>query len=341
MNKRLVFSKRFCILFAIVITSCLLTSCSLTAEGETPSKHIDKTSIGPAVILADQLFAERADIEKLKQSVDLLATTRDPAERSYDVEWKFAKYSYFLGKATENENEAIKIFEAGKIAGQIGSRIHPDRPDGYFWYAANLGELSRISPVTVGIKSIDDIRDAMMKVVEIDPSYQSASAYDALGQLELETRNVKGGTVEKAVEFLETGFALNKDNANIRVHLAEAYIAADRDADARKMLSELLELKADPEYKIEHGQALEKANIRSRPTLKTGHIPEQIISGSDSSTIETLTFEFNSKESVHGLAVLFERLTIRSNYATSPFSRIIRPLNERSSRYYQAQPAAI
>lgn len=239
----------------------------MTAEGETPANAVDKTTIGPAIIQADQLFAERLNTEKLKQAVDLLGKTRDPSKRSYDVEWKFAKYSYFLGKATENENEANKIFEAGKNAGQIASRIHPDRPDGFFWYAANLGELSRISPVTVGIKSVDDVREAMMKVVEIDPSYQSASAYDALGQLELETRNVKGGTAEKAIEFLEKGFALNKDNANIRVHLAEAYLAVKRDADARKMINELLRLQADPEYKLEHKQAVEKAKKLLRGQL--------------------------------------------------------------------------
>ncbi len=134
----------------------------MTAEGETRAGPVDKTTIGPAIIQSDLLFAERADIEKLMQAVELLGKTRDPSERSYDVEWKFSKYSYFLGKATENENEANKIFETGKSAGQIASRIHPDRPDGFFWYAANLGELSRISTVTVGLRSIDDVREAMM-----------------------------------------------------------------------------------------------------------------------------------------------------------------------------------
>lgn len=262
------FSKRFYLIITIVITSYLLTSCSLTAEGETQAKPVDKTTIGPAIIQSDQLFAGRAeDIEKLRQAVNLLGQTRDPSERSYDVEWKFAKYSYFLGKETENEKEADKIFETGKSAGQIASRMHPDRPDGHFWYAANLGELSRISPVTVGIKSVDDIREAMLKVIEIDPSYEGASAYDALGQLELETRNLKGGTAEKAVEFLEKGFSINKGNANILVHLAEAYIAVKRDADARKMINELLQLKADPEFKREHDQAVEKAKRLLRDQL--------------------------------------------------------------------------
>ncbi len=266
-NNRRTFPKRFYILITIVITSYTLTSCSLRAEGEIPARSVDKTTIGPAIDEAKRLFAGRDDLENLKKAVDVLNKARDPNERSFEVEWKFAKYSYFLGKRLDKEDEAIKIFESGKSAGQIASRVRPDAADGYFWYAANLGELSRISPVTVGIRSVDEIRDAMLKVIELDPSYQGASAYDALGQLELETRNVKGGKAEKAVEFLEKGLALNKENANIRVHLAEAYIAVKRDTDARRIINELLESKADPEYKLEHEQAVEKARKLLRNLL--------------------------------------------------------------------------
>ena len=70
--------------------------------------------------------------------------------------------------------------------------MEPDKPDGYFWYGANLGELARRSPITVGIKSVADIQQAMNKVIEIDPGYQKASAYDALAQIELQTTMTGG-----------------------------------------------------------------------------------------------------------------------------------------------------
>ena len=105
--------------------------------------------------------------------------------RNFEVEWKFAKFNYFLGKHTTDEKESEKAFEDGVQAGRIASRVEPNKPDGYFWYGANLGEQAKKSPVTVGIKSIDDIREAMNKVIEIQPDYQAASAYDALAQIEL------------------------------------------------------------------------------------------------------------------------------------------------------------
>ncbi len=258
-KKRLRFPRQFYILITIVITSYSLISCSLSAEGETPARSVDRTTIGPAIDEAERFFAGRTDLENLKKAVEVLGNARDPNERSYDVEWKFAKYSHFLGKRTENEDEAIKIFEAGKSAGQIASRVMPNATDGHFWYAANLGELSRISPVTVGIRSVEDIRHAMKKVIEIDPTYQGASAYDALGQLEMETRNIKGGTAEKALEYLEKGFALNKNNSNLRLHLAEAYFANKRDLEGRNQLTELIKMEPDPEYILEHQLNVTKA----------------------------------------------------------------------------------
>lgn len=174
------------------------------------------------------------------------------------MEWTFAKYSYFLGKAEPIEKDAIAAFEKGRDAGKIASRVDPSKPDGHFWYAANLGELARISPVTVGIKSVDDLRESLNAVISIDPNYQNASTYDALGQLEMATRTLKGGTIEKAIEFYEKGVELSPENANLRLHLAEAYIASKKDAEARKQLNALFTLKPNPLYEVEHRAAVEK-----------------------------------------------------------------------------------
>lgn len=246
------------ILITIVITLCLQTSCSTSAVGETPAPSAAKPDPTQAIVSARELFAARSDIEKLKACVKLLSEARDPATRNYDVEWQFAWSSYFLGKRLEIEKEKIATFEAGRDAAKIAVRMEPNKPDGHFWFAANLGELSQISPVTVGLKSVDDIRDAMNEVIRIDPKYQGASAFDALGQLELKTR-LYGGKAEKAVEYLEIGLELDKDNPNIRVNLAEAYVAVKRDADARKQIDELLTMKPNPDYVREHKQAVEKA----------------------------------------------------------------------------------
>jgi tetratricopeptide (TPR) repeat protein len=252
--------RRHYILITIVITLYLLTSCEAGPGDATTAKlEADPAEISKAVTDAETLFANRGTgIEHLEKAVKLLSDVRSPDHRNFDIEWRYAKMNYFLGKESTSETNAIAAFEKGRDAGRIASRIAPDRPDGYFWYGANLGELARISPVTVGMKSVDDVRAALNKVIELQPDYQNASAYDGLAQLELATR-LYGGSAERAAELLETGLKFEKNNPNIHLHLAEAYLALNRSADARKQLDLLEQMKPNPSYIPEYNECIARA----------------------------------------------------------------------------------
>lgn len=246
-------------ILAIVITLCALSSCARSVATTEPPSGKGPDAIRTALSSAEDLFRQRSDIENLRKAVQTVAAIRDPDHRNFDVEWNFARYSYFLGKAEKDAETAEAIFEKGKDAGNIASRIEPNRPDGYFWFGANLGELARSSPVTVGIRSVNDIRESMEKVVELDPSYQGASAYDALGEVEMGTRSFKGGKAEKAVEYFEQGLKLAPTNSNLRLHLAKAYLALKQDVKARIALDALMSMQPDPNYVGEHQAAVTEA----------------------------------------------------------------------------------
>ena len=244
---------------AIVITLCLLDGCASRAETHLVAQAPDPVKIYESLAEAERLFAHRSDIGNLRKAVSVVANVRNPDERNYEVEWKYAKYCYFLGKVEKDQEKAAEILEKGRDAARIASRVEPEKPDGHFWFAANLGELSRMSPLTVGLKSVDELRGSMEKVIALEPGYQGASAFDALGQLEIATRNFRGGKTEKAVEYYEKGIVLAPDNSNLRLHLAEALFALKRDAAARKQIDEIIAMKPNPDYIAEHQVAVEKA----------------------------------------------------------------------------------
>lgn len=245
--------------FITISLVCLLAvSCAKKASTEESSVTINPALIAQNIAKADELARPHNDLEKLRQAVSLLANSRNFDTPNYEVEWKFAKYNYFLGKLTTDEKESEKAFTNGENAGKTATRITPEKADGYFWYGANLGEQARRAPLTKGLGSLEDIRTAMNKVIEIEPNYQSASAFDALGQIELETR-LTNGKAEKAVEYLEKGFALEKENSYIRLHLAQAYLAINRDAEAKKQLEYILKMKPNPDYLPEYEESVKEA----------------------------------------------------------------------------------
>lgn len=246
---------------AIVITLYLLVGCGGSIEPRDEAPSSGHTTLAESLAEAEQLFYKRGDIDNLRKAVSRLAAARDPNERSYEVEWKFAKYSYFLGKAEQSQQDSISSFEKGRDAARIAHRLQPDKPEGHFWFGANLGELARINPLTVGLQAVDEIRTAMHAVLSSNPGYQGASAYDALGQLEMATRTLKGGTLKKAIEYFETGLSVSPENANLRVNLAEAYLVADNANAAREQLDALFKLPPDPLYTQEHEAAVAKGKV--------------------------------------------------------------------------------
>ncbi|CAN5407285.1 hypothetical protein BH10ACI2_BH10ACI2_20290 [soil metagenome] len=246
------------ILLTIVITLCLQLACSSSEAIEPPAAKASPEAIAITIGEADLLFRQRDDIAKLRSATDLLARFRNPDARDFEIEWKFAKYSYFLGKQSKDPKEVELVLAKGRDAGKIASTLEPTKPDGYFWYGANLGELCRLSPLTVGIKSIDDVQAAMNKVIEIKPDYQNSSAFDALAQVEMESRSL-GGSASKAVEILEKVVKTEKSNGAIRLHLAEAYLAVNRKGDARSQIDAIIQMTPDPNYVPEHRETLEKA----------------------------------------------------------------------------------
>jgi tetratricopeptide (TPR) repeat protein len=246
-------------ILTIVITMCLHFGCAGDASTAELGNGPNRMPADQAIAEAERLFASRNDIENLRKGTEILNQARNPDNRNYEVEWRYSKFCYFLGKSEKNIQDAENIFEKGRDAGKIASRLEPNKPDGHFWYAANLGELARMSPITVGLKSLDDIREAFLRVIEIQPDYQGASAYDALGEIELSTRFIGGGRPEKAVEYLEKGLKLAPDNSNIRLHLAQAYLYLKRDREARRELETIIKMQPNPEYVTEHRVAVEKA----------------------------------------------------------------------------------
>lgn len=242
----------FTLTFLVLFSAC-------DSSNEIASEPINPTVSNAEIIKkADELFSQRSNIEKLKESIFTIARARNIAKRDFEVEWKFAKYNYFLSKQITDKKEIDKLLEDGYEAGIIAIKLEPNKPDGYFWAGACLGEQARKNPLTMGIKSTDEIRQLMNKVIEIQPDYQKASAFDALAQLELATRLV-GGTPQKAIEYLEKALEYDKENGYIYLHLGEAYLASNKNSEAKKQLDFVLKMNPIPEYQTEHLEITEKA----------------------------------------------------------------------------------
>lgn len=247
------------ITYLIVITLYALFLISCAAKGENPRVSAEKSAIPVAetVATSENLFKQREDVSKLREAIQTLAKARMANTRNFDLEWRAAKFNYFLGTQTEDSAEKKTAFASGRDAGKAAAEIDPAKVEGHFWHAANLGELARLDMIS-GAMSVGEIRSGMNKAIELDATYQGGSAYDALAQVELAT-TLTGGSAEKAVEYLKKALAVDKDNANALLHIAQAYLKLDKDGEAKRHLDHLLKVKPNPDYIPEYNRAVGEA----------------------------------------------------------------------------------
>jgi len=218
----------------------------------------DAKAAAEKIAEADKLYARREDLGQARQAVALLRQAQIEDYGSFDAAWKLARADYYLGDHTGDERERESSFREGVEAGKAAVRIQEGKPEGHFWLGANYGGSAEHSTLA-GLSNIDDIHTEMETVLKLNEGFQAGSAYMVLGQLYLETPRVLGGDHQKAIAYLEKGLRFGDNNALLRLHLAEAYHAANRDGDARKQIDHIMSMKLDPEYQAEYKDAVEQA----------------------------------------------------------------------------------
>ena len=210
-----------------------------------------------AIAEADRLYDERADLVKVRQGIVALRQAQAGDQANYQIAWRLAKFNYFLGEHSPDTGERDKAFHDGIEAGRLAVNLQDGKPDGHFWLGANYGGKAKTS-MLAGLSEFDDIKREMETVIKLDEGYQSGSAYLALGELYLEAPGLIGGDTQKAIQNLERGLKLGPDNGLLRATLAQAYIEAHRNEDARKQIDAVLAMKPEAGYEAEHNEALAK-----------------------------------------------------------------------------------
>lgn len=262
MNLTTACRKLSCLVIAGLV--CAAISCGSRSKTEEPVNNTQ--SAATYIAQADQLYAQREDLMRLRQAIPLLRQARAVEPSNYDAAWRLAKFNYYLATHTNNNDERDKAFREGIEAGKAAVKLQDGKPEGHFWLGANYGASTQAESLT-GLATVEDIRNEMNAVLRLDEGYQDGSAYMVLGLVDLKAPKMLGGDPQKAVEEMEKGLRFGEGNSFLHLHLAEAYLAVGRNQDARKQLDTIISMTPDPNYLPEYKEAAAEAR---RMMEKTG-----------------------------------------------------------------------
>jgi tetratricopeptide (TPR) repeat protein len=250
--------RKVSLLVVAIVISFGLSGCGNKAA-DPPVAPSDRPA-SELIAEAEQLYAQRADVVKVRQGLILLRQAVATNTANYDVAWRLAKFNYYVGSHSSETAEKEKAFHDGTEAGKLAVKLSNDKPDGHFWLGANYGGNAEISTLA-GLAEIEDIKREMEVVLKIDEGYEGGSAYMALGQVYMKAPRILGGDLSKAIDYLEKGIKVGPNNGLLHLRLAQAYADAHRNEDARKQLDVLFQITPTPGYEPEYNDAVKEGRV--------------------------------------------------------------------------------
>jgi len=144
--------------------------------------------------------------------------------------------------------DARAVYEDGIAAGRAAVAAEPNRPEGHFWIAANMGAMAESFGLRQGIKYRGAIKEELEAVLRIDPAFQQGSADRALGRWYYKVPRLFGGSHKEAEAHLRASLAYNPHSTASHFFLAELLIDDGRKAEAIAELESVIRGPIDPEW---------------------------------------------------------------------------------------------
>ncbi len=207
---------------------------------------------------ADALYADRANLASARAAAAAWSDELARNTQAFDAAWKLARLDYWLGGHVP-EAEQRRTFETGIEAGRKAIALKPDRPEGHFWMAANMGGLAESFGLRQGLKYRKPIKDALETVLRMDPAFQQGSADRALGRWYFKVPGLFGGSNKQAEAHLRKSLQYNATSTVTHFFLAEVLVDEERKSEARAELQAVLDAPLDPAWTPEDQEFKAKA----------------------------------------------------------------------------------
>jgi tetratricopeptide (TPR) repeat protein len=186
------------------------------------------------------LYADRANLASATEAARVWQTALERDPRNFDAAWKFARVAYWLGGHAP-QAERRRYLELGIDAARKAIAIEPNRPDGHFWLAANMGTLAESFGLRAGLKYRGPVKQELETVLRLDRSFMEGSADRVLGRWYFRVPRLFGGSNRRAEEHLRESLKYNAQSTISRFFLAEVLIDEGRRSEARDELQKVID----------------------------------------------------------------------------------------------------
>lgn len=196
----------------------------------------------------DKLYAEMKDMATAQEALSKYREALLNAEDKYEAYWRTSRILYFIGDHTEIKKEKKVIFSQGIYYAKKAVALEPEKPDGYYWLGVNYGVYGEAKGVLKSLSLVDDIKEAMNKVIDLDREYEDGGPDRVLGRVYFKLPGFAGGDKKKSLEHLLKSKEIGPNDPLTRYYLADTYLALKEVDKAREELEYVLNMEVDPRW---------------------------------------------------------------------------------------------
>ena len=201
----------------------------------------------PATNDPDRLYADRATLASAVRAIEIWDARLAGNPNDVESAWKLARACYWIGGHSPKD-AGRRQYERRIDAGRRAVALQPNKPEGHFWIAANMGALAESFGLRAGLKYRKPIKDELELVLRLDPGFQQGSADRALGRWYFKVPGLVGGDHKLAEEHLRKSLTYNPNSTASHFFLAEVLLDDKRKDEARAELQKVLDAPLDPEW---------------------------------------------------------------------------------------------
>lgn len=208
---------------------------------------------------ADAFYRDREHLASAQKAADIWAGRLAARPADFESAYRLAQARYWLGTNGLPEPERKAALEAGIAAARAAIAANPNRPEGHFWLAANMGALAESFGLRQGIKYRGQIKDALLTTLKIDAAFMDGSADRALGRWYFKVPGMFGGSNKESEAHLRKSLTYNPNSIISHLFLAETLTDMGRKDEARKEYQTALDAPIDPNWAPEDRRFKEQA----------------------------------------------------------------------------------
>lgn len=280
--------KKLAVAFAVCIisTTTLLAQIAdgdlayaMRAEGHKGGKG-QATQIDAAIAAYQRAVAQNPNdlevrwklLRALRFKGSYVAQTKDEKKAIFDQARKMGEQSLAILDRSLAAKGVSSVSKATEQAVVDAARSIPNAGELVYWDAVSWGEWALVFGKFAAVKQgvADRIRRESTIVMKLDPKIEGGGGARVLGRLHNQTPRVPfltgWASDSQAVKYLYASLAQDPTNKLTKVFLAEAMVAAGKDAkpEAIKILKDVVSSPNDPAHAVEQAAAQDDARMLLR-----------------------------------------------------------------------------